>query len=146
MASTRTQAVRGGNLQEMIAQVAARYGATMRPTINPGACHCSGGVGNCIGCTATPLYKDFERTCAADGRNGPPGTLQTAVLRPGTHGHPGTAVIIVRSHDGTQQQYSHIFKLELLDFEVEDENADGVFEPGEHVIVRRIRVRNSGEC
>ena len=129
----------------MIVQVAARYGATMDPTVNPGACHCSGGTGNCVGCTATPLHKDFSRTRAANGRNGPPGVSQTAALHSGNPGHPGTAVIIVRSHDGAQRQYTQVFNLELLDFEVEDENADGIFEPGEHVIVRRIRVRNSGK-
>ncbi|KAF2680439.1 hypothetical protein K458DRAFT_91399 [Lentithecium fluviatile CBS 122367] len=46
--------------------------------------------------------------------------------------------------DGSTQQYSSPWSLELVDFEVEDENGDGVFEPGEHLFIRRIKVRNVG--
>jgi len=31
-----------------------------------------------------------------------------------------------------------------VDFDLEDENEDGIFEPGEHIFIRRIRVKNSG--
>jgi hypothetical protein len=30
-------------------------------------------------------------------------------------------------------------------FDLEDENVDGIFEPGEHLFVRRIRVKNFGK-
>ncbi|TKA83691.1 hypothetical protein B0A55_00261 [Friedmanniomyces simplex] len=36
------------------------------------------------------------------------------------------------------------WKLRLVSFDIEDENGDGIFEPGEHVIVRRIRISNIG--
>ena len=58
---------------------------------------------------------------------------------------PGTAKIIVQELNGTRKEYPSIYDLELMDFDVEDENGDGIFEPGEHVFIRRIRVRNIGE-
>lgn len=64
----------------------------------------------------------------------------------GWPGQPGAAVIVVRMQDGGQQTYDSKYNLELIDFDVEDENGDGIFEPGEHAYIRRIRVRNSGQC
>ncbi|KAI0454191.1 hypothetical protein F5B21DRAFT_244100 [Xylaria acuta] len=46
--------------------------------------------------------------------------------------------------DGSRREYSSLYSLALTDFDVEDENGDGIFEPGEHLFVRRITVRNSG--
>ena len=48
-------------------------------------------------------------------------------------------------HDGTQLNYNSKFRLELVDFDVEDGNGDGIFEPGDFLYVTRIRVRNSGK-
>lgn len=140
----RAQAVQGGNLQAMIAQVAARYGAMRSPSIHTGACRCAGGTGNCVGCGSTPVYEDFARQKGPNGRDGQPGTLSQTPLVPGVPGHHGGVSIVVRSRDRTEIEYHSKFNLELLEFEVEDENSDGIFEPGEHVIVRRIRIRNSG--
>lgn len=40
--------------------------------------------------------------------------------------------------------YDSKFEFQLLDFDVVDENDDGVFEPGECVIIKNIRIKNSG--
>ncbi|MCJ1432774.1 hypothetical protein MMC27_002131 [Xylographa pallens] len=143
-ASTHAEVVQGGNLQAMIARVAAQYGAMRHPVISPGACRCDGGNGNCAGCGSTPIHKEFSRTTALDGRDGEPGVRVMTTLFPGANGQDGSVNVVVRSEDGSVQIYTSLYKLELLDFEVEDENGDGIFEPGEHVLIRRIRIKNSG--
>ena len=145
MAPIRAQAVEGGNLQAMIASVAQRYGARRHERVDPGSCHCKGGTGNCYGCESVPIHKDFQREPGKNGRDGRPGLGVDAPLFAGSTGQAGNATIFVRFHDGTQQQHDSCYQLELLDFDVDDENGDGVFEPGEHVFIRRIRVRNTGE-
>ncbi len=60
-------------------------------------------------------------------------------------GRPGEATIIVTSKTGPERSYRSRYQLELVDFDVEDENADGIFEPGEHIFIRRIRVKNTGK-
>ena len=137
----------GGNLQTMIGQVAARYGAMRHQRQNPGACKCAGGGPDmaCRGCDAVPIHSTFKRAAALDGREGRSGRTLTTPISSGLWGAPGTATIIVRMRNGERQQYSSKYKLELVDFDIEDENGDGIFEPGEHIYIRRIRVRNSGE-
>ena len=145
MAPVRAQAVRGGNLQAMIAQVAARCGALTHQNVNKiGDCHCSGGRGNCVGCESEPIIKKFERVKAIDGRDGRPGAVISNRLVEGTPGKGGNFTIVVRSRDGGEQEYPSRYNLELVDFDIEDENGDGVFEPGEHIMVKRIRIRNTG--
>jgi hypothetical protein len=34
--------------------------------------------------------------------------------------------------------------LELIGFDVTDENQDGIFEPGEHILIQHVRIRNTG--
>jgi hypothetical protein len=41
-------------------------------------------------------------------------------------------------------RYTSAWSLELVDFEVEDANAESVFEPGEFLHIRRVKVRNVG--
>lgn len=144
MTHQRAQAVEGGNLQAMIALVASRYGAMRHARADPGNCHCSGGHGNCIGCKSSPISKDFERVKGQRGLDGQPGASITDPLFEGIPGQEGSVTIIVRYGDGREQAYSSRYNLELVDFDVEDENGDGIFEPGEHIIVKRIRVRNTG--
>ena len=52
--------------------------------------------------------------------------------------------ILVRNLDGTTSEFRAPWKLRLVSFDIEDENGDGIFEPGEHVLVRRIRICNVG--
>ena len=144
MANLRAQAVDGGNLQAMVARVAQQYGASRHRHIDPGNCRCANGNGNCVGCGATNVHKDFQRLRALDGQDGQPGASIADSLFPGTDGHDGVATIHVRHADGTRHEYTSRYELELVDFDVEDENGDGIFEPGEHLFIRRIRVRNTG--
>jgi hypothetical protein len=97
-----------------------------------------------VGCGATNVYKDFQRLRALDGQDGQPGASVADPLFPGSDGHHGVATIHVRQPDGTRQEYTSQYELELVDFDVEDENGDGIFEPGEHLLILRIRVRNTG--
>lgn len=146
MVPVRAQAVQGGNLQAMIAQVAARYGAMTHQRVNgTGNCRCSGGNGNCVGCESEPIIQNFHRVKADDGRDGQPGAVISNRLVEGTPGRDGSFAIIVRSCDGGEQEYPSRYNLELVDFDIEDENGDGIFEPGEHIMVKRIRIRNTGK-
>jgi hypothetical protein len=145
MTNVRAQAVQGGDLQAMIARVAERYGASRHQHTDPGSCHCAGGYGNCVGCGSTPIYKDFSRVRGLDGTDGRTGASITDTLVSGRDGHDGIATIHVRHDDGTHHEYGSKYELELVDFAVEDENGDGIFEPGEHVFIRRVRIRNTGQ-
>lgn len=145
MAAVRAQAVQGNDLQAMIARAAQRYGARRHQATDRGACHCKGGDGNCAGCRPVPIYSEFHRRPGLNGRDGRPGAVQTKALFPGLPGNDGSVKIHVGRRDGTIQQYNSRYRLELVDFDVEDENGDGIFEPGEHILVRRIRVRNTGK-
>ena len=140
----RGEIVQGGDLQRLVASAALAYGARRQQAVDPGFCHCRGGQGNCPGCDAKPIYKDFQRVAAFDGRDGKPGVMITDPLFPGERGPLGVASIFVRYHDGTTSRYDRRYQLELVDFAIEDENGDGIFEPGEHILIRHIRVRNTG--
>ena len=145
IAAVRAQAVEGNNLQTMIAAAAQRYGARRHQTTDMDSCHCKGGSGNCAGCVPIPIHSQFHRQGGLNGRDGRPGAAQTKPLLPGLVGDIGSATTHVKYHDGTTKQYDSIYRLELVDFEVEDENGDGIFEPGEHVYIHRIRIRNTGK-
>jgi hypothetical protein len=139
------QVSEGSALQTAVARV-AQY----RPNIHrdtTGLCRCSGGDGHCPGCDTLPVYQDLHRKKGDDGMDGQVGRKPTDLLFGGKDGRSGDGLIIVRPRTlgGVEQQYRSMYQLELLDFDLEDENADGIFEPGEHVFVRRIRVKNSGK-
>ncbi|OCL06100.1 hypothetical protein AOQ84DRAFT_366097, partial [Glonium stellatum] len=144
MSGIRAQAVAGGNLPGLIAEVAARYGAIRHQRIDPGACNCHGGQGNCIGCDSKPVHKDFQRVSGPDGENGLEGTPVVTTLRNGADGRSGSVTIAVYNDNGEENLYRSAYNLELVGFDVEDENGDGIFEPGEHLFIKRIVVRNSG--
>jgi len=131
----------GSGVQNAMARIAQTRG-NMTRDIN-GLCTCSGGDGHCIGCDPVPVFAKRNRVAAAVGQDGTPGVEPAVHLLPGADGNPGRADLIVRSATG-EQTYQSKYQLELVDFDLEDENADGIFEPGEHLYVRRIRVRNSG--
>lgn len=144
MTGIRAQAVAGGNLPGLIAEVAARYGAIRHQKVDPGACKCHGGEGNCIGCDPKPVHKDFQRVAAPDGEAGLDGTPVVTTLRKGADGHSGSVTVVVRNDNGEENLYRSVYNLELVDFDIEDENGDGIFEPGEHLFIKRIKVRNTG--
>lgn len=131
----------GSSVQNAVARVAQIRGNMTRDA--NGLCNCSGGNGHCIGCEPTPVFAKRNRVAAPGGLDGTPGTSSSVHLLPGADGNPGRADIVVRSASG-ERLYQSRYQLELVDFDLEDENADGIFEPGEHLFIRRIRVRNSG--
>ncbi|KAK6525330.1 hypothetical protein TWF694_005473 [Orbilia ellipsospora] len=80
------------------------------------------------------------------GISGAPGN---AIIQPGQHGLPGSARIQVRMKPTRELGAEHKFYLRryfftLVDFDVVDENEDGIFEPGEHIYVKNIRIQNTG--
>ncbi|KAI3317030.1 hypothetical protein HD806DRAFT_551191 [Xylariaceae sp. AK1471] len=133
-----------GNTAQLMAQAATRLQELRSPQVIPGACKCHGGQGHCNGCDSRPLIQTHKQDKGLDGSNGYSGTPSTSVLHNGVDGLQGKVTIVVEKSDGSRQEYSSLYSLALTDFDVEDENGDGIFEPGEHLFVRRIIVRNSG--
>jgi hypothetical protein len=60
---------------------------------------------------------------------------------PGRH---GLGQIIVERANGKQDTYNARYRLELVSFDMLDENQDGIYEPGERIIIQRIRIKNTG--
>jgi hypothetical protein len=84
-----------------------------------------------------------------EGQNGLPGKAgppaPETLLGPGMRGRDGEGRIIVQLRaDGRQLTYQSRYRLELIGFDVTDENQDGIFEPGEHVVIQHVRIRNTG--
>lgn len=111
---------------------------------NQGVCRCRGGSGNCIGCKTVPIYQTFSRSSAGDGPKGASGSRQPVLPISGAPGSPGRLNIAVQRKDGQIVEGTSIFRLSLVSFDVEDANADGIFEPGEDIFIRRIHVQNLG--
>ena len=132
-------------MQALIATLAQRHGVRRFERTDPGSCRCKGGTGNCNGCEMVPIHTELQRVPGKDGRDGSSGQSIATPLSPGSMGVPGKATFYVRNHGGSDQEYTSLYQLELLDFDVEDENGDGIFEPGEHLFIRRIRIRNTGK-
>lgn len=65
-------------------------------------------------------------------------------LHPGRDGPPGFSQITVLFDDGTSAAYHSRYMLEVVEFDVLDENGDGIYEPGEHIIVSNIVIKNTG--
>ena len=142
------QLVQGSNFQSMIAQTAMKYrnfSASSAPTERSDACRCKGGSEGCVGCEKRPIQQTYTRPKGSDGQEGGIGTAIHDSLRSGLQGNNGSISIIVSYASQERQTYHSCYKLELVDFDIEDENEDGIFEPGEHVYVRRIRIRNIGK-
>ena len=76
-----------------------------------------------------------------DGRNG---KAITWALSAGPNGRNGTARINVEDSGGTTKSYVNRYHLVVKSFEVVDENKDGIYEPGEYLIVKNIIVHNQG--
>ncbi|KAK5123601.1 hypothetical protein LTR85_002639 [Meristemomyces frigidus] len=143
-AAIGSEMVRGGTLQAAVAAIALRYNARLERRVDHGLCQCVGGPGNCLGCDSEPITKKLHRTAGQPGKDGRDGVGLTLALNRGLPGSAGEVIIVVRNQDGTSSEYREPWKLRLVSFDVEDENGDGIFEPGEHVVVRRVRVQNIG--
>ena len=130
----------------LINSIASRHVGFSRQANAPmGTCRCAGGGGNCVSCKRTELNTRMVRP---KGKNGPPGErggfAPPITLLPGLNGNSGVGHIKVLHGNGTEDTYSARYRLELVSFDIQDENHDGIFEPGECIIIQRIRIKNSG--
>ncbi|KAK3991425.1 hypothetical protein QBC44DRAFT_341024 [Cladorrhinum sp. PSN332] len=78
------------------------------------------------------------------GPAGQPGRFNTEPLFAGHDGPTGFAQITVFSQDGRRTVYPSRYMLEVVSFKVSDENGDGINEPGEHLYVSDIVIKNTG--
>jgi hypothetical protein len=79
------------------------------------------------------------------GHVGIPGNQPAVYLTGGNSGKNGSTQIRVLRKDNTEATYPGCYKLEVVSFDVLDENEDGINEPGEHLLVRNIKVINKGK-
>jgi hypothetical protein len=145
MRNVGAQMGQGSRLQTTVALVAQTYHNALNTTVGGGACRCNGGPSHCSGCEAIQIYRTQSRKKGDDGPTGRTGKQIQDMLLRGPAGADGQARIIVRHLNGDRGIYDKRYDLQLVDFDLEDENGDGIFEPGEHVIVRRIVVKNTGK-
>jgi hypothetical protein len=78
------------------------------------------------------------------GSPGAPGRQPSTYLKGGNSGRNGITHIRVLNKDLTEATYPGRYQLEVVGFDVFDEGEDGVNEPGEHLLVRNIKVQNKG--
>jgi hypothetical protein len=128
--------------QRAIAGVDPNLGSTIVP-IPRGESSLIGG--HEPGCKQVPTYRTHRKPGATDGEKGSSGRTPTNLLTPGRNGSSGSGAILVRHDDGSVSSYQSHFEFQLIDFEVVDENDDGIFEPGECAIIKNITVKNTGK-
>lgn len=133
----------GSTMQTAIVRLANYRANTLRDTT--GLCECSGGNGHCTGCDAIPVYQKRVQVPGQEGIEGRQGQSPVTPLFPGTDGRLGEGTIVVTSGNSPERTYRSRYQLELVDFDIEDENEDGIYEPGEHIFIRRIRIKNTGK-
>lgn len=100
------------------------------------------------GCRWTERYGDRvverSRPPGAPGYQGGPGAQMSTYLMGGRSGKEGSTQIRVLKKDLSEGTYAGRYDLEVVSFDVLDENDDGINEPGEHLLVRNIKVKNKG--
>jgi hypothetical protein len=79
----------------------------------------------------------------SDGSPGSSGPSGSARLRAGSSGRAGSYVIEVEGEGGVRR-YPDRYELNVVGFQHDNENRDGVYEPEEKVTVSRIAVKNVG--
>ena len=78
------------------------------------------------------------------GAPGAQGQRPGAYLTGGNTGANGGCQIRVVNKDLTEATYPDRYRLQVVNFDVVDENEDNINEPGEHLFVRNIKVQNIG--
>ncbi|KAK0744771.1 hypothetical protein B0T21DRAFT_92973 [Apiosordaria backusii] len=73
------------------------------------------------------------------------GRTPTDLLYAGQNGPMGYSEVIVNYRDGRKGVFPSRYMLEVVDFKVQDENGDGVNEPGERLIISGIVIKNTGQ-
>ncbi|KAI9775780.1 MAG: hypothetical protein M1839_000908 [Geoglossum umbratile] len=86
----------------------------------------------------------YSRPGGTNGSNGSPGGRPATYLTGGKAGPQGSIQIKVIRGDLSEATYPSPYTLQVVKFDIIDENEDGINEPGEHLIVHNIRVRNAG--
>lgn len=81
---------------------------------------------------------------ASNGNSGRPGSPLQSTLHKGRPGRAGTFSFFVVRENGAREQYHGCYNLQVYDFEMVDENDDGIYEPGEHVLIKNIKIHNTG--
>ncbi|ORY18621.1 hypothetical protein BCR34DRAFT_582903 [Clohesyomyces aquaticus] len=110
----------------------------------------NGGVGGRGGAPHawTERHSDYvvakTRPGGSNGQNGPPGMRASTLLSGGRSGPSGSVQIKVIGGDLSEATYPGVYNLQVVNFDIIDENEDGINEPGEHIHVHNIRVRNVG--
>jgi hypothetical protein len=79
------------------------------------------------------------------GHTGEPGARPPSYLTGGFSDAQGSSQIRVLMNNDTESTDPTIYKLKVVSFDVVDENEDGVNEPGNHLLVKNIRVENTGK-
>ena len=79
------------------------------------------------------------------GRGGNGGQIPPDPLFSGQDGPPGVGQLTVVHADGGARMYPSRYMLVVTGFSFQDENQDGINEPGEHLIVTDIVVTNTGK-
>lgn len=70
--------------------------------------------------------------------------MPATFLSAGQSGKQGSSQIRIVRDDLTEATYPKRYVLNVTHFDVVDENEDGINEPGEHIIVSNIKVKNTG--
>ena len=79
------------------------------------------------------------------GDEGYPGRQPCTYLSGGKAGRNGIAQIRVMSQGWVFATYPGCYKLEVTGFALSDENRDGINEPGEHLDIENVTVKNKGK-
>lgn len=96
----------------------------------------------CVDDYDTEYHSNSGGSDGRDGRDGSNGSGNTSA---GSRGANGFFEFAVTDSNGRVSRYKTIYDMNLINYSLIDENRDGVFEPGEKVIVRNITVSNRGE-
>ncbi len=80
----------------------------------------------------------------SDGRRGRDGRPGTAVLEPGQKGALGRFSIQVHGEGGKEERYPSRYRLCLVGFTHGGRVDDGIYEPGEEIVVSAVEVENLG--
>ena len=90
---------------------------------------------------------DQSGVSKSPGKSGDAGSMgahATTILEDGVPGKEGSIQFHVLWNDGNISRYNSRYDIRIESWVLQDENDDGVFEPGEKVLVRDIVVRNYG--
>ncbi len=78
-----------------------------------------------------------------DGSSGNSGSDGRGSTSPGSRGAHGNFRFVVQGEDGHEEIFEQAFQLQLVSYDFEDEDRNGIFEPGERVRVYNLKVRNA---